>query len=247
VNDLNERQVTTTSREVGSDRGVDEEISVQIIATTPAMRSGLAALIDTDDRFRVSGVSRNATEAVNQIEATPGSAPDIIIAVLDDGSTPEFDEFMKTREAPFNPAVVALIPDWQSQSVISLLRSGASSLLPITATGDEIIAALEAAFAGLVVFHRDMLEVFELEGAPQESHHENSALDPDQSLESLTPRELQILAMMAEGLGNKEIAWQLKISDHTAKFHVSSILGKLGASSRTEAVTLGLRRGLITL
>ena len=53
--------------------------------------------------------------------------------------------------------------------------------------------------------------------------------------------------MMADGLGNKEIAWQLQISEHTVKFHVSSIVGKLGASSRTEAVTHGLRRGLIMI
>ena len=65
--------------------------------------------------------------------------------------------------------------------------------------------------------------------------------------EHLTPREREVLEMMSEGLSNKEIAAQLKISPHTVKFHISSILGKLGASSRTEATTIGLRRGLITI
>jgi DNA-binding NarL/FixJ family response regulator len=65
--------------------------------------------------------------------------------------------------------------------------------------------------------------------------------------EHLTLRERQVLEMMSEGLSNKEIAAQLNISAHTVKFHISSILGKLGASSRTEATTIGLRRGLITI
>jgi DNA-binding CsgD family transcriptional regulator len=63
----------------------------------------------------------------------------------------------------------------------------------------------------------------------------------------LTPRELEVLRMMADGAANKEIAWKLAISEHTVKFHVASVMGKLNASSRTEAVTRGLRRGLILM
>lgn len=66
-------------------------------------------------------------------------------------------------------------------------------------------------------------------------------------MERLTPRERQVLFLMSEGLGNKEIAARLGISDHTVKFHASSILGKLGAGSRTEAVSQGIKRGLISL
>jgi DNA-binding NarL/FixJ family response regulator len=67
------------------------------------------------------------------------------------------------------------------------------------------------------------------------------------SLDELTPRELEVLRMLAEGVGNREMASRLRISDHTVKFHISSILDKLGASTRTEAVTLGIRAGLILL
>ena len=66
-------------------------------------------------------------------------------------------------------------------------------------------------------------------------------------IEPLTPRESKVLEMLASGLTNKEIAARLAISEHTAKFHVASILGKLGAGTRTEAVTLGIRRGLVLL
>jgi len=69
----------------------------------------------------------------------------------------------------------------------------------------------------------------------------------DELVEPLTPRESEVLQMLASGLGNKEIAAKLGISDHTVKFHVASILGKLGASSRTEAVSLGIRGGLVLL
>jgi len=69
--------------------------------------------------------------------------------------------------------------------------------------------------------------------------------EPDPSDQTLTPREIEVLRMVAEGLGNKEIASRLGISDHTVKFHISSIFAKLGASSRTEAVTVGIRQGLI--
>ena len=72
---------------------------------------------------------------------------------------------------------------------------------------------------------------------------EQAELDP--SAQILTPREIEVLRMIAEGLGNKEIASKLRISDHTVKFHISSIFVKLGASSRTEAVTIGIRKGLI--
>jgi len=70
---------------------------------------------------------------------------------------------------------------------------------------------------------------------------------PRDSPAGLTPRELEVLRMMAEGAANKNIAWKLGISEHTAKFHVASILTKLNASTRTEAVTMGIRRGLILL
>jgi two-component system, NarL family, response regulator YdfI len=127
-----------------------------------------------------------------------------------------------------------------------LLRSGVSAVLPNTATGEEIIAAVEAALAGLVVLPREALEVLAETSAMPEANTD-AVGDHEPLTETLTPRERQILDLLAEGLGNKEIAWQLQISEHTVKFHVSSILGKLGASTRTEAVTQGLRRGLIMI
>jgi DNA-binding NarL/FixJ family response regulator len=116
-------------------------------------------------------------------------------------------------------------------------RAGVRAVLRDDATGDELAAAIAAARAGLVVLHPDALE----------SSSEPRAADPRGGTTPLTPRERDILEMMAEGMSNRTIAAGLSISSQTVKFHVASILGKLGAASRTEAVTVGVRRGLIAL
>jgi len=212
------------------------------------VRAGLAALIGADERFEVLGSFPTAREAQDEIELAERPA-DLIIADLGDSWSAEIFERATTTEGTETdgPAVVALIPNWQQKLVGSLLRSGVSAVLPNTATGEEILAAVEAALAGLIVLPRDALEVFEETPPTQEANYESAPLDLEPLTETLTPRERQVLDMMAEGLGNKEIAWRLQISEHTVKFHVSSILAKLGASSRTEAVTKGLRRGLIMI
>jgi two-component system, NarL family, response regulator YdfI len=242
--------VTNTAR--GQDGegsgGADEAtFNVQIIAASAVARAGLEALIGADERFAVSGSFSTASEAQHEIELAEGPA-DVIIAELDENSSDEIFELAATRAGDDRAvrAVLALIPDLQPRSVVGLLRSGVSAVLPNTATGEEIIAAVEAALAGLVVLPREALEVLAETSAMPEANTD-AVGDHEPLTETLTPRERQILDLLAEGLGNKEIAWQLQISEHTVKFHVSSILGKLGASTRTEAVTQGLRRGLIMI
>jgi DNA-binding NarL/FixJ family response regulator len=101
----------------------------------------------------------------------------------------------------------------------------------------EILAAVDAASSGLAVLDPRELETL-LAALPPHPANGNP---------TLTARELEVLRMMAEGDANKAIAWKLNISEHTAKFHVASILSKLNASTRTEAATMGIRRGLILL
>jgi len=234
----------------GGDRGGADErtITVQIIAGSAVVRAGLVALIGADERFEVLGTFSTAREAQHEIELAEGPA-DLIIAELEESSSYEVVELATITEGTetAGSAVVALIAGWQQKSVASLLRSGVSAVLPTTATAEEILAAVEAALAGLVVLPRDALGIFEETRRTPEADHDSGVLDREPLTEPLTPRERQILDLMAEGLGNKEIAWRLQISEHTVKFHVSSILAKLDASSRTEAVTQGLRRGLLMM
>ncbi len=119
-------------------------------------------------------------------------------------------------------------------------RGPARAVLPRDAASGEILAAIDAVLAGLVVLHPETLGP----RPRREAWPARVAADPAQAL---TARELEVLGMLAEGLGNKIIAARLGISSHTAKYHVASILAKLGAGSRTEAVTIGMRRGLVAI
>jgi two-component system, NarL family, response regulator YdfI len=138
-------------------------------------------------------------------------------------------------------AVVALVDEPDASWVARALRAGVRAILPRDSNEEEIHSAIYAAHRGLVLL--DPGVTAELASRVPA---DNSGI-PSDALDELTPREIEVLRMLAEGLGNKEIAVRLAISDHTVKFHISSILDKLGASSRTEAVTLGIRRGLILL
>ena len=132
------------------------------------------------------------------------------------------------------PAIVLLgETGWSAEA----LRAGVRAVLPADASAAEILAAIEAAATGMAVIDPRELEAL-MAGAPQ---------PVSESPAALTARELEVLRMLAEGTANKTIAWKLNISEHTVKFHVAQILGKLHAGTRTEAVTRGIRQGLILL
>lgn len=124
---------------------------------------------------------------------------------------------------------------WANQA----LRAGVRGILPRDLSAGQLAAALNAVRQGFALLHPGELQFQGTGGAAL-----SEAVD---LVETLTAREREVLQMLAQGRGNKEIASRLKISEHTVKFHVASILGKLGASTRTEAVSVALRRGLILL
>jgi len=128
-------------------------------------------------------------------------------------------------------SIVLLVPEPEPGVVNQIRRAGVGGVLQSNASSEQIVQAIKSVASGLMVFDRAL--------APQSPD--------DEPLEQLTPRESEVLRLLADGLGNKEIAVKLSISEHTIKFHIHSILGKLGAASRTEAVTRGLRSGLIEL
>jgi DNA-binding NarL/FixJ family response regulator len=136
------------------------------------------------------------------------------------------------------PIVVFADPSDSSYNTATAFRMGARSVLSTELSHAQIVAALEAVSQGFVVSIPVANSVFSTVRPPTESA---------QLVEPLTARELEVLWLLAVGLPNKQIAAQLKISDHTVKFHVAAILGKLGATSRTEAVAIGIRNGLILL
>jgi len=212
-------------------------IRVFIVAPSPLARAGL------QDLLVARGVDVVGTAA--SIDSLNDRAPDAHVGVLLIDASGDNSESILSSIADSDLALetsIVLLTDrpggaWSNEA----LRSGVRAILPADIPPDQLIAALQAASVGLVVFHPADVSAA-LAAAPAATSQSLAEL-----AEPLTRREREVLQMLAAGLGNKEIAARLNISDHTAKFHVASILGKLGAATRTEAVSLGIRRGLILL
>ena len=133
-------------------------------------------------------------------------------------------------ENPDDVAHVLLSDDDLPLATLRSAREGFAQL-PTNASVEQILAAIEAVAVGLAVLHPDHVGL----------------VGPLAAEDALTPREREVLQTLAVGLGNREIAARLGISEHTAKFHVSQILAKLNAATRAEAVSIAIRRGLVPL
>ena len=211
-------------------------IRVFIVAASPLARAGLENLLVARG-VEVAGSVTNTDALVSQLS-------DLAVdAILIDSSGEPFEPLMGsviTSGIASDVSVVLLAEAPRPVAFLEALRAGISAVLPSDISPDQLAAALRAAASGLVVLHPAQFQ----SAVP-------AASSPSRGLgelaEPLTPRESEVLQMLASGLGNKEIAAKLDISEHTVKFHVASILGKLGAASRTEAVSLGIRRGLVLL
>lgn len=198
-------------------------IRVRVSASSPLARAGLEAML----------------------REAPG------LSVLNSGETNSFSrqaDVLLVESAPARhhgfvgddaPPRVLLADNLGRAELRRALHAGVRAVLPRDAAAAEIIAAIQAAAAGLIVLSSEEMDAL----LPAEPEPPASFVPG----ETLTSREMQVLGMLAEGLGNKDIAARLKISEHTVKFHVSSILGKLGAGSRGEAVARGMREGLVVI
>jgi DNA-binding NarL/FixJ family response regulator len=197
--------------------------NVTVVATLPSVRLGLADML----------VSHGHTLLADE------EANDATVWVLDAPSPAELDVLTAQRysDSPRSAVVLTDEPGMPNQLARAGLRGWACLARDVDA--DQLDLAVRSAEAGMVLLDLPLAATSlaipaALTGAPQTS-------------EPLTARELQVLQLVAQGLPNKGIARRLGISENTAKFHVASLSGKLGASSRTEAVTLAARRGLILL
>ncbi len=202
-----------------------EPLPVLVVSADPLSRAGLAAVLAGRADLAVvgqaapDGLLRSAIEA-----AAPGAA------VWDLGDASALDRLREAADGGLPVLALVDAPDGAREA----LSAGACGALPRDASADRLAAALRAVAAGLIVVDgRSAAEL--LRPAPAVP------------AEGLTPRELEVLSLLAEGLSNKAIAERLGISDHTAKFHVNAILGKLGAESRSEAIVRAARLGLVVL
>ena len=211
-------------------------IRVLVKASSPIAKAGLESLLRAHPDLELIGEWARSPEGD---ESAGESPPGVLVAeaeTLADRSAQEAIEWAGVG----GPAVL-LLRNPASEAIAEALRGGVKAILPSTLPGPEIVKAIEAAAAGLVMLDGPGLETLLRAPSPL------SIGSTEELIEALTPREIEVLRLLAAGLGNKEIAARLAISDHTVKFHVASVMGKLGAASRTEAVTLGIRHGLIMI
>jgi DNA-binding NarL/FixJ family response regulator len=213
-------------------------IRVFIVAASPLARSGLQQLLASPE-IEIVG-SAVDLDSASGLLSEPEAEPDVFVvdASRDSGAVVATISGGPSDIGADIPIVVLESADNGAGS--DLLRQGARAVLPATVSPAEMIAALRAVTSGLIVLHP--LTITALPHAAI-----NTSRTTEELVEPLTKREKEVLQMLAAGLGNKEIAAKLNISDHTAKFHVGSILGKLGVSTRAEAVAMGIRRGFVLL
>ena len=213
---------------------------IRLLLVAPSRQSlnALSDLVAPDDRIRVVQQSTDMESIADHESHDPA---DLIVCIADDVA--RLRAVLSSRDHAEAAPVLALINSADDAALIDLLRFGVRGLLARDADTREILAAIDAALSGLTVLSPAAVTRIARghrlsESAPRHSRATAAAL---------SPRESEILGLVAEGLGNKVVAARLGISEHTVKTHVASMFQKLGADTRAEAVAIGARSGLILL
>ena len=213
-------------------------IDVLVEASSPDLYAEIADLLRDHSRLRLIESAPDAA-AGEESQRQPG----VVVVAVDAGGEAAFESLGWVAAG----VPIILLVENSARQISQALPPGVRAILPRNVTPAEIAGAIEGVSAGLYVFHPSDVDSISML-RPREAPVAEVAPELAEPLvEPLTPREIEVLQLLSEGLGNKEIASRLNISEHTAKFHVASIMGKLGAMSRTEAVTLGIRHGLVMI
>jgi two-component system NarL family response regulator len=203
-------------------------LRVLVVDDHPVVRDGLASMLETQDDIEVVGQAANGVSAV---AAYVSLRPDVLMLDL---RMPKMDGFeAATRVIAADPAAQILIMTTYDgdEDIFRCLRLGAKGYLLKDAPSEEILTAIRV-----------------VGGGGQYTSHQVAAKALRRSAQTgLTQRELDVLPLLAEGRSNKDIGRRLNMTEETVKTHVKGILAKLDAISRTDAVTIAMRRGLIHL
>lgn len=208
-------------------------LTVAILSSDVAARSALEQMA-RDDRSLTLAVG--AEDAATLLRFVESNRVDVLVVAPQRG---ELFDWSALRSRFY---LVAVLDGADEESELEAFRAGASAVLDRTAGRIEMIAAINAVGHGFLVGRQSTFQRLFMT-APSESKLSKN----DRTQPPLTRRELEVLAAMADGLSNKAIARRLDISVHTVKFHVAAILEKLGADTRTEAVTKAAQRGVVML
>jgi NarL family two-component system response regulator LiaR len=206
-------------------------IRVMLVDDHTMVRKGLATILKVFDDLQLVGEAENGKTAIELCSTT---LPDVILM---DMIMPDMDGVAATRaicEKYPRVKVIALTSFKEGNLIKNALEAGAIAYILKDVSAEDLVRAIRAAYAGHAT----------LSPAVAQSLVESANQPPAPGL-NLTEREREVLALMIEGLNNTQIAARLTVSPSTIKSHVSSVLSKLGATSRTEAVTLALRHNIV--
>lgn len=211
-------------------------IRILVADDHPVVRDGLVAILGTQADFQVVGEATNGLDAVQQARRL---MPDVILLDLEMPQLDGVEALRQIREAtPTVQAIVFTAFD-TDERIVSAVKAGAQGYLLKGAPREELFRAIRVVSEGGSLLQPIV--------ASKLLRHMSRRRDDPTTVEELTEREMEVLRLLGQGRTNKEIAGELFITERTAKFHVSSILGKLGAGNRTEAVTIAAQRGLVNL
>jgi DNA-binding NarL/FixJ family response regulator len=210
-------------------------LRVAIVAGSQLVQAGLSRGVEAASRFEPVAVALSMQALRASLVQQPGLQVDVAIVECSAADGLDAAPIAAALDAGIRLVVLS---DAEPEHLAQFVAAGAACL-PAAARDHEIAAAIDAVAAGLVAMRSELFnEMMRKAGGPNDRR-------PVELVEPLTPRELQVLRLLAGGLANKHIAHDLGISEHTAKFHVGRILGKLDAATRAEAVAIGLRDRLI--
>jgi two-component system, NarL family, response regulator YdfI len=207
-------------------------IRVLVIATAAVARAGLSSALLSDPQIEIVGTAANLETLESAVDRSP---PDAILLDLGDSPQASIWEQLTVLQVGRAASIPIALYDWEGDFQTAF-QAGVRGILPDMSTEVALGAAMVAMANGWLVLPPEAIELFNLR---------EKVATP--SVQILTPREIEVLVQIGAGLANKAIAQTLHISDHTVKFHISSIFQKLNVSTRTEAVTAGIRLGLILL
>ncbi|MEM9773965.1 MAG: response regulator transcription factor [Chloroflexota bacterium] len=208
-------------------------VRLLIVAADPLIRSALGGIVDQTDELVVVGQASPADDAVELVNVY---RPDVVLYDAGWELSAELIQLVEEWSLP----IVLLVPE-SDAGLGDLLTAGFGAILPRGIDPDRLNGAVLAVVQELTVIAPEFLAGMSLLDANRQPSFDIIEVEP------LTPREFDVLEHLAEGLTNREIAARLEISHHTVKFHLSSLMDKLGVHSRTEAVTKASRAGILEI